>query len=57
MPGKMSAAKAKKILKDGEVGGKPLTPDQKKLFGLIAAGKVPSRLNDITKSRRKKAAA
>lgn len=36
-----SAAKAKKILKDGTVHGKPLTPKQRGLMGLLAGGKKP----------------
>ena len=32
----MSPAKAKKILRDGEVHGKPLTDDQRGFFGAIA---------------------
>lgn len=35
----ISAAKAKKILKDGKVHGKKLTPAQKRYFGWIAGGK------------------
>lgn len=34
----VSAAKAKKILKDGSVDGKPLTEKQKRFFGRIAGG-------------------
>ena len=37
----LSAAKAKKILKDGYVKGKPLTEKQKKFFGSIADGATP----------------
>jgi len=37
----LSAAKAKKILKDGYVKGKPLTAKQKKYFGAIANGATP----------------
>ncbi len=33
------AAKARQILKEGEIGGKPLTKKQKGLFG-AAAGKL-----------------
>lgn len=33
---KLTAQKAKKILKDGKVHGKPLSPDQKKFFGFVA---------------------
>ncbi len=34
----VTPAKAKKILRDGEVHGKPLTEKQKKFFGRIAGG-------------------
>ena len=34
----VSAAKAKKILSDGEVNGKTLTEQQKKFFGRLAGG-------------------
>ena len=37
----LSAAKAKKILQDGYVKGKPLTAKQKKYFGAIASGATP----------------
>lgn len=40
---KISPEKAKKILKDGEIDGKPLTPQQKKYFGFLAAGGKPSK--------------
>lgn len=35
---KVSAAKAKKILEDGKVNGKDLSPKQRKFFGAIAGG-------------------
>jgi len=34
----VTQAKAKKILKDGEVNGKPLTEKQRKFFGRLAGG-------------------
>ena len=37
----LSAAKAKRILQDGYVKGKPLTAKQKKYFGAIASGATP----------------
>ena len=37
----LSAAKAKKILTDGYVKGKPLTAKQRKYFGAIASGATP----------------
>ena len=40
----LTQRKAKKILRHGEVGGKPLTKKQKGLMGLIAAGGRPTRL-------------
>lgn len=39
----VSKAKAKEILRDGEIGGKPLTEAQKGFFGVIASGKKPTR--------------
>lgn len=42
--GRLTKAKAKKILEDGEVGGRPLTARQKRFFGLIAGGGTPTRL-------------
>jgi hypothetical protein len=35
----VSQAKARKILRDGEVNGKKLTAKQKKFFGRIAGGR------------------
>ena len=37
----LSAAKAKRILQDGYVKGKPLTAKQRKYFGAIASGGTP----------------
>ena len=34
----LSVAKAKRILQDGYIKGKPLTAKQKKYFGAIASG-------------------
>ena len=39
--GKLTATKAKKILEDGEVNGKPLTAAQKLFFGWKAGGSKP----------------
>lgn len=36
--GKLTKAKAKKILADGKVRGKPLTAKQKRFFGARAGG-------------------
>jgi len=38
MAGKLTPTKAKKILSDGKVHGKPLTAPQKKFFGARAGG-------------------
>ena len=38
MAGKVTQKKAKEILRDGEVGGKPLTKKQKGFFGARAGG-------------------
>lgn len=43
MAKKLSAKKAKKILKDGTVQGHPLTKKQKGFFGLIAGGGKPTK--------------
>ena len=37
------ASKAAKMLKDGEVRGKPLTKKQKKFFGLLSSGKFSKK--------------
>ena len=42
----LSAAKAKRILQDGYVKGKPLTAKQKKYFGAIASGATPLKAID-----------
>lgn len=39
--GALTAQKAKKILTDKTVKGKPLSPKQKKFFGAIAGGATP----------------
>ncbi len=43
MKKKLSATKAKKMLKDGTVRGHKLTKKQKGYFGLIAGGKKPRK--------------
>jgi len=40
---KLTQHKAGKILKHGEVHGKPLTKPQKGFFGLIRGGKTPQK--------------
>lgn len=42
----ITAAKAKRILKHGKIGGKPLTAKQKAYFALIAGGGKPSKAQD-----------
>ena len=37
-------AKAKEILHDGSVRGKPITKPQRGLMGIIASGKVPKKV-------------
>lgn len=39
----LTPAKAKKILKDGEVQGEPLTSQQKDFFGAAAGGEKPRK--------------
>ena len=41
---KLTQEKAKKMLRHGEVRGKPLSKKQKGLFGVIAGGKRPVRM-------------
>lgn len=48
-----SPRKAKKILRHKKVKGKNLTGKQKKLMGLIASGKMPTKLSEMPKSARK----
>lgn len=48
----MNREKAKIMMKEGEVHGKPLTSKQKGLFGLIAGGKKPTRLAKFAKKAR-----
>jgi hypothetical protein len=47
----ISQKKAKKILTDGEIGGKPLTPKQKAFFGARAGG-VPVIKPDKKKKKK-----
>lgn len=42
----ISMGKAKKILRDGKIGGKRITAKQKRFFGFIAGGGKPSRLKN-----------
>lgn len=46
--GKLSASKAKEILKDGTANGKKLTEKQKRYFGFIAGGGTPKAANGAT---------
>lgn len=43
MPGKVTKAKAKEILRHGEVRGKPLTKPQRGFFGARAGGAKPRK--------------
>ena len=43
----LSATKAKKILSDKEIRGKPLSKKQRGFFGLVASGKRPNQLAAI----------
>lgn len=40
---RLTASKARKILKDKQVRGKPLTPSQRRFFGAIASGEKPRK--------------
>ena len=50
---KLSATKAKKILRDKSVRGHPITARQKRFFGFIAGGGRPTRLKRRKRGRRK----
>ena len=41
---RLTREKAGKMLRDGEIGGKPLTQAQEGFFGLIKGGGKPTRL-------------
>ncbi len=43
MAKKLSAKKAKVMLKEGKANGKSLTKKQKGYFGLVASGKKPTK--------------
>lgn len=43
MAKKLSTAKAKEILRDQSVHGRPLTGRQKRFFGAVAGGQKPRR--------------
>ncbi len=47
MAKKLTSAKAKKILHDKSVHGKPLTDKQRKFFGAVASGLIPYAENGI----------
>jgi len=51
--GKLTAQKARLILRHGEVRGETLTPQQKGFFGLLARGGRPTRLSKKAKKARK----
>lgn len=53
MARRLSPRKARKILRDKEVRGKPLTTAQRGLFGLIASGKRPTRISKVGGRRRR----
>lgn len=41
---KLTPTKAKTMLREDQAQGKPLSPKQKGLFGLVASGKKPTRV-------------
>lgn len=49
--GRLTPQKARKILEDGKIRGKKLTPKQRRFFGAIASGKKVKRNG---KKKRKK---
>lgn len=48
----LGSAKAKKMLKDGKVRGKKLTPKQRRFMGARAGGKRP-KLRDLPAAARR----
>jgi len=48
----LSRYKAKRILKDGTVHGKPLTSAQRGLMGLLAGGKTPTKAKGYGKGKK-----
>ena len=50
----LTAEKARKILSDGSVNGKPLTAKQKKYFGMIAHGGKSKNTHKSSHKRMKK---
>jgi len=51
---KLTRAKAKKILRDGKIRGKPLTARQKRFFGAIVGGQRPRKKRKLKRVRRKR---
>lgn len=47
----LSSNKAKEILKDGTVHGKPLTPKQERFMGAVAGGNSPAKPKPPSKPR------
>ena len=52
MAKRLGVQKAKKILKDQEVRGHPLTAKQKRFMGFIAGGGEPTKLSGQAKRKR-----
>ncbi len=48
---KLTSSKAKTMLRDGTIRGKPITEKQREFFGFIAGGGVPTKK---AKKRKKK---
>jgi len=53
MARRISVRKAKKILEDGEIRGKPLTPAQRRFFRFIAGGGTPTRTEGASRDGKK----
>lgn len=45
----ISPAKAKQILREGEIGGKTITAKQKRFFGFVAGGGTPTKVKSSHK--------
>ncbi len=54
MPKGLSKSAARKALDSGKVNGKPISAQQRTFFQMVAEGKAPMRLNDISASSRKR---
>ncbi|MGH2567683.1 MAG: hypothetical protein ACRDGA_05045 [Bacteroidota bacterium] len=54
MPQHTRKEKAKKILREGQIGGKKLTDKQQRFFGFLAGGGTPTRKRDLRQFAKRK---